>query len=277
MKRTFRQQKSAVGRGDGNRCFHQMVSRAACHDQRARTHHRADQQASAGHGEQEMPGQPGARWRPRYPGQCQYEQYGGNAVIEEALTLDQEVGKALDAKILEQRNHCYGIGRRYQYGKDERGGGRPAKQPAHAQIRDRGRNHHTDNAEQQNRSGIALQLTPAQFQGRLKQQRRQDHVENDVVSQCYPKIDMRNGQRHPRDHQADGVGQAQPASRDCHQDRDHQQADGFADNEVHEPVIGFRRRWEQENRWIRRLSTARCIRFLYFRRQIHVEFIWPSN
>ena len=103
--------------------------------------------------------------------------------------------------------------------------------------RRRGAKHDPEARYQQDRREIALQFAPVQVQRGFKQQGRQNDVEDEVVSELHPDVDMPERQRQARHHEADGVGQTKPPRDDRHNHRVSQQCQDTPEQEFHRITV----------------------------------------
>ena len=87
--------------------------------------------------------------------------------------------------------------------------------------------------EDEDRSQIALQLTPAKRQRRLEQQRRQDEVEDEIMRQMLAQIEPDEFQRRADDDESDRVGKFEPTRRDRHEHGDRKQRDEVSNAFIH--------------------------------------------
>ena len=74
----------------------------------------------------------------------------------------------------------------------------------------------------------------------FEQQRRQDHVENEIMSQHRAGLKARDRETDPRDNEPDRVGKRKAAREHCDKDCDAEQADRMAESNIHQRIIAAR-------------------------------------
>ena len=74
----------------------------------------------------------------------------------------------------------------------------------------------------------------------FEQQRRQDHVENEIMSQHRAGLKARNRETDPRDNEPHRVGKREAAREHRDKDCDAEQADRMAESNIHQRIIAAR-------------------------------------
>ena len=117
------------------------------------------------------------------PDENEGEEDRGGAVVEQALGFDEEAEAAGDARFLDERDDRDRIGRADQRPENEGGFERPAEQCHEPACHDERAQRDPDRRQREHRNEIAAEIAPAQVQRRLEQERRQHHVEDEIVGQ----------------------------------------------------------------------------------------------
>ena len=112
-----------------------------------------------------------------------------------------------------------------------------------------------DGRQRDHRNEIASQIAPAQVERRLEQERRQHHVEDEIVGQRKAGVAARGGERRAREHEADRIGQTQTARRERDQNRKAKQAQRAKQQNVHASCLAARP--GKRNRELRYSAAAR--------------------
>ncbi len=82
-------------------------------------------------------------------------------------------------------------------------------------------------------SHVPAQFVPVDAQRRFEQQRRQDHVEDEIVGEFGARLDIRRGEADAGGDQTHRIRKPQPPRHDRHHYGDAEQADGAGENDVH--------------------------------------------
>ena len=167
------------------------------------------------------------------PDQNEREQHRGDAVVEQALGFDEQAQAAGHAQFPEERDDRDRVGRADQRSEDEGRFERPAEPDDEPARDDQRAEHNADGRQRDHGNEIALQIAPAQVQRRLEQERRQHDVEDQVVGQREARLAAGGGERRPRQHEADRIGQAQAARRQRDQNREAKKGERPEQQDVH--------------------------------------------
>ena len=231
-------QERAIGGDRGQRGLDEMVAGAPGEQDRDSRDDEADGDPAAAD-QQRLAENAERRRRARRlaeRGDDQREQQRRDAVVDQALALDDQPQAAFDAGLAQQRDDGDRVGGGDERAEGERRPGGPAEQRRQSRRDHGGAKRDAERGEREDGGEIAPEFAPGNADRGLEQQRRQDHVENDVVRQRHADVDARQRQAEAGQDQPDGVGQAQPARQDRHHHGDAEQLDRRSEHEVHAPI-----------------------------------------
>jgi hypothetical protein len=151
--------------------------------------------------------------------QNKVEHDNGRAIVEEALSLDQQRQPLRCAQRPEKRYHRDRVGGRDQRAEHHRHRQHQRRDQGGQPADNHGGNQDTRNSQQQDARQVSAEVAKVKvergFENQRRHQQRQDQLRRQIQFQW-----LLGGQEQPDNHQRDGVGNAQPSYGDRHQRHD---------------------------------------------------------